>query len=142
VQEQWPCNEAMSCQKPQTVLFEQFNALDEFPERIAIGIVNEAEHVFDIWATQHGGSQMNLLLKLSLDEPHVMKKMYAAWKEQKRSITIDLQGNELEDYFQFLVNSGAQVKREIFGERRVENVATFSKGVLMIITPEQDIMKQ
>jgi signal transduction histidine kinase/DNA-directed RNA polymerase subunit N (RpoN/RPB10) len=119
-----------------TVLFEQFNALGEVPERIAIGIVNEQKHVFDIWATQHGGTQMKLLLKFPFDEPHVMQKMYAAWKEQKKSITIDLQGNELEEYFQFLKNSGAPVRREIFGDRRIENVATFSKGVLMIITPE------
>ncbi|HET9280235.1 MAG TPA: hypothetical protein VFN95_18705, partial [Flavitalea sp.] len=119
-----------------TVLFEQFNNLGELPERIAIGIINEEEHVFDIWATQHGGTQMNLLLKLSLDEPHVMKKMYQAWKDQSKFITIDLQGNELEEYFQFLRRSGASVQREIFGDRRVENVATFSKGVLMIITKE------
>jgi signal transduction histidine kinase len=65
-----------------------------------------------------------------------MQKMYTAWKEQKKFITIDLQGTELEEYFQFLKNSGAPVRREIFGDRRIENVATFSKGVLMIITPE------
>src|SRR5205814_2073496 len=92
--------------------------------------------VFEIWATNHGGSQMRQVLKLSLDEPHVMQKMYAAWKKQKTSITIDLQGNELEAYFQFLKNAGASVQREIFGERRVQNVATFSKGILTIITPE------
>src|SRR5437762_8276110 len=79
---------------------------------------------------------MELLLKFSLYEPHVMQKMYAAWKEQKKSITIELQGNELEEYFQFLKNSGAPVQREIFGDRRIENVATFSKGVVMIITAE------
>jgi signal transduction histidine kinase len=118
------------------VLFEQFNALGVEPERIAIEIVNEKENVFEIWATHHGGSQMNQLLKLSLDEPHVMQKMYAAWKQQIKSITIDLQGKELEEYFQFLKNSGASVQREIFGTRRVQNVATFSKGIVTIITPE------
>ncbi len=118
------------------VLFEQFNVLGESPERIAIEIVNEKENVFDIWATQHGGSQLNLLYKASLDEPHVMQKMYAAWKSKKKSITIDLQGVELEEYFQFLNNAGLPVQREIFGNRRVQNVATFSKGILTIITPE------
>jgi hypothetical protein len=58
-----------------TVLFEQFHALGEVPERIAIAIVNEEEQVFDIWATQHGGNQMQLLLQFSVDEPHVMQKM-------------------------------------------------------------------
>ena len=119
-----------------SVLFEQFDALGEVPERVAIEIVNEKEHVFEIWATQHGGRQLDLLLKCSLDEPHVMQKMYKAWKEQKRSITIDLQGKELEEYFEFLKDAGLPVQREIFGKRRVQNVATFSKGILTIITPE------
>src|SRR6266496_6665409 len=47
------------------VLFEQFNELGEAPERVAIEIVNEKENVFEIWATQHGGSQLSLLLKCS-----------------------------------------------------------------------------
>ena len=98
-----------------TVLFHQFNALGERPERMAIEIVNEKENVFDIWATQHGGLQLNNLFKASLDEPHVMQKMYKAWKEQTKSITIDLQGKELEEYFQFLNKKRLPVQREIFG---------------------------
>ena len=118
------------------VMFEQFKALGEEPERMAIEIVNEKEHVFDIWATQHGGSQLSELAQISLDEPHVMKKMYKAWKDKTKSITIDLQGTELEAYFQFLKKAGLPVQRKIFGKRRVQNVATFSKGILTIITPE------
>ncbi len=119
-----------------TVMFAQFKELGEEPERMAIEIVNEKEHVFDIWATQHGGSQLNLLVQISLDEPHVMQKMYKAWKAKTKSITIDLQGNELEEYFQFLKKAKLPVQRKIFGNRRVQNVATFSKGILTIITPE------
>ncbi|OSZ73598.1 hypothetical protein CAP36_16415 [Chitinophagaceae bacterium IBVUCB2] len=118
------------------VMFEQFKTLGEEPERMAIEIVNEKEHVFEIWATQHGGAQLDSLIKISLDEPHVMKKMYKAWKTKTKSITIDLQGNELSAYFQFLKKAGLPVQRKIFGKRRVQNVATFSKGILTIITPE------
>ena len=118
------------------VMFEQFKSLGEEPERMAIEIVNEKEHVFDIWATQHGGSQLSESAQISLDEPHVMKKMYKAWKDKTKSITIDLQGNELEEYFQFLKKAKLPVQRKIFGKRRVQNVATFSKGILTIITPE------
>ncbi len=118
------------------VMFEQFKALGEEPERMAIEIVNEKEHVFEIWATQHGGAQLNSVAKISLDEPYVMKKMYKAWKTKTKCITIDLQGKELDDYFNFLKNAGLPVQRKIFGKRRVQNVATFSKGILTIITPE------
>jgi signal transduction histidine kinase len=119
-----------------TVMFEQFKELGEEPERMAIEIVNEKDNVFEIWATQHGGSQLNLLVRLSLDEPHVMQKMYKAWKAKTKSITIDLQGKELEQYFNYLKKQRLPVKRKIFGKRRVQNVATFSKGILTIITPE------
>ena len=118
------------------ILFEQFFALGEKPERMAIEIVNEEEHVFEIWATEHGGKQFNSVIKTSLEEPYVMQKMYRAWKEQNKSITIDLQGNELEAYFQFLKKMKLPVDRKIFGNRRVQNVATFSRGILTIITPE------
>ena len=118
------------------ILFEQFIALGEMPERMAIEIVNEAEHVFEIWATEHGGKQFNSVIKTSLDEPYVMQKMYMAWKERNKSITIDLQGNELEEYFQYLKKMKLPVDRKIFGKRRVQNVATFSRGILTIITPE------
>jgi signal transduction histidine kinase len=118
-----------------TVLFEQFKDLGELPERIAIGIVHEDERVIEIWATLHGGNIMDLMFKFSIDEPHVMKKMYVAWKEKKKTITIDLRGKELDEYFEFLKDAGAPVKREVFGERRVQNVAFFSKGMLTIITP-------
>ena len=119
-----------------TILFEQFSLLGKAPERAAIEIVNEKEQVFEIWATQHGGKELGLLFKISFNEPHVMQKMYNAWKNQIKSITIDLQGKELEEYFDFLMGRGLPVDREKFGSRRVQHVATFSQGIVTIITPE------
>ncbi|MEO6612512.1 MAG: ATP-binding protein [Chitinophagaceae bacterium] len=118
-----------------TVLFEQLSGLGEAPERTFIGVFNEAEQVIEIWATLHGGFQMDRSVKISLDEPVVINPSYKAWKAQKKSICIDLQGQDLEDYFQHLRDLGAPVSREIFGTRRLENIAFFSKGVLGIITP-------
>jgi len=118
------------------VLFEQLQAIGETPERTFIGIVNEEEHVIEIWATQHGGSNMNMQVKATIDEPHVMNPSYKAWKAGKRSLAIDLQGTALEEYFQFIKAFGAPVSREIFGDRRIENVAFFSKGMVGVITTE------
>ena len=55
---------------------------------------------------------------------------------KKNQIVIDLQGEELESYFQFLKGRSARLKRESFGERRVENFAFFSKGMLGIISAD------
>src|SRR5258705_8856021 len=74
------------------VLFEQFKSLGYQPERFAIAIVNEEEHVFEYWGTQHGGFYMDITQKFTMDEPHVMQRMYQAWKAKTKSIIIDLQG--------------------------------------------------
>jgi len=119
------------------ILFGQLKELGEEPERAFIGVVNEPEHVIEIWATQHGGDLLKMGVKATIDEPFVMNPMYMAWKKQERSLVIDLKGESLEGYFQFLVSVKAPVSREIFGERRFENIAFFSKGMLGIITPDE-----
>ncbi len=119
-----------------TLLFEQLNLLGDLPERTFIGVFNEAEHVVEIWATLHGGFLMDRSVKLSLDERTVINPTYKAWKAHKKSVSIDLQGQDLEDYFQHLHGLGLPVSREIFGTRRLENIAFFSKGLLGIITNE------
>ncbi|HYM94599.1 MAG TPA: hypothetical protein VET23_10700, partial [Chitinophagaceae bacterium] len=118
------------------VLFEQLKHVGEKPERAFIGVVNEEEHVIEVWATHHGGTQLNMTVKASIDEPMVMNRMYVGWKAGKKSLVIDLKGDELESYFQYLKGIGAPVSREIFGERRFENIAFFSKGMLGVITPD------
>jgi len=119
-----------------TLLFEELRTLGESPDRTFIGIVNEPEHVIDIWATKHHGVLMDMTVKATIDEPTVMNKLYRGWKEQKGSILIDLHGEELEQYFQFLKSLGAPVNREIFGDRRYEYIAFFSKGALGVVTTE------
>ncbi|MBD0333259.1 MAG: hypothetical protein ICV66_11445, partial [Chitinophagaceae bacterium] len=118
------------------VLFDQLNQLGENIERTIIGVMNEEEGVFDIWATRPDGSQMEKMQKFPIDEPIVMQKIYDAWRQQKKSIVIDLQGQELESYFQFLKSRGPRLKRESFGDRRVENFAFFSKGMLGVISAD------
>jgi len=118
------------------VLFDQLNKLGENIERTIIGVMNEEERVVDFWATRPDGSQMDKVQKFPIEEPIVMQKVYAAWQQQKKSIVIDLRGEELESYFQFLKGRSARLKRESFGERRVENFAFFSKGMLGVISAD------
>ena len=116
------------------VLFDQLKQLGEHIERTIIGVVNEEEGVVDFWATRPDGSQMEKMQKFSIDEPIVMQRVLGAWREQKKSIIIDLQGEELENYFQFMKTRAPRLKRENFGERRVESFAFFSKGILGVIS--------
>ena len=117
------------------ILFQQFKELGEDPDRIFIGIVNEAEGRIDFWTTEQGGNQINLMFKGNTEEPIVLQKVYTAWKEQKRSIIIDLTGKDLADYLHFLEEMGVPVNKDLLHDRRVQNVAIFSKGVLGFGTP-------
>jgi hypothetical protein len=121
------------------VLFDQLNQLGENIERTIIGVMNEEERVVEVWATRPDGSQMDKMQKFSIDEPILMQKVYVAWRQQKKSIVIDLRDEELESYFQFLKGRGSRLKRESFGERRVENFAFFSKGILGVINADPKI---
>ncbi len=120
------------------LLFEQLKQLGENIERIIIGIINEQEQILEGWATRPEGSQMISMVKFALDEPIVAQKIYTAWKQQKKSVVIDLQGEELERYFQFQKTKNSQLKRENFGNRRVENFAIFSKGAIGVISVDPD----
>jgi len=121
------------------VLFDQLYQLGEHIERAIIGVMNEEERVVDVWATRPDGSQMEKMQKFPIDEPILMQKVYAAWRQEKKSILIDLRGEELESYFQFLKSRGPKLKRESFGERRVENFVFFSKGMLGFISVDPNI---
>jgi signal transduction histidine kinase/DNA-directed RNA polymerase subunit N (RpoN/RPB10) len=120
------------------LLFNQLNQLGENIERTIIGVMNEEERVVDIWATRPDGSQMDKMQKFPIDEPIVWQKIYTAWRHQKKSIVIDLQGEELEGYFQFLKTRSSRMKRESLGEKRVESFVFFSKGILGVISADPE----
>ncbi len=57
-----------------------------------------------------------------------MKKMFDGWKEQKKFISIDMQGTELEDYFRYLGNElHVPFKGGLEQKRRLQYIAYFSK---------------
>ncbi len=119
------------------VLFQQLKELGENPERIFISTFDDHEkNIVDIWGTTQGGNQLNKLFKVAADEPTVIAKIVAAWKEEKKSVVVDLSGNELSNYFQFLKNAGIPVAEDIITDRRVQTAACFSKGVIGLTTQE------
>ncbi|MEO6356088.1 MAG: hypothetical protein ABIU77_28060, partial [Ferruginibacter sp.] len=118
------------------VLLQQFNELGETPDQITIGIVNEKESVIEFWITLEG-KQMDLMVKAGIDEPTVMHKIYKAWKQQKKSLVIDLTGQELTDYINYRnALSGVATSNNNKDDRRVINTAFFSKGLITFSATE------
>ena len=119
------------------VLFDQFGLLGEIPDRMSIGIFDEETRMVKLWVTDQHGNQLNHVFYFSLAEPTSIAKIYKAWRQQQESIVIDLTGEELETWLQFV----KQVARlpidetQIHG-RRVQQAAFFSQGFLLITTHE------
>ena len=114
------------------ILLQQFKILDELPEQITIGIVNETEKVIEFWATHHG-EKIDVAFGFPLNEPHVVSKLYAAWKHQKKSLVIDLTGKELAEYISFKKQiTGNPGDEELREGRRVINAGIFSKGMITV----------
>ncbi len=115
------------------VLFEQFDLLGVIPDRISVAIFNEKNRLFELWATDQSGSNVNHVHDFSIDEPTCVAKIYKAWNEKKETFVVDLKGKELKDWVWYVKE---EAKMELddskFKGRRVQNCAFFSQGFLLL----------
>ena len=116
------------------ILFQQFKELGENPDQATIGVINENEWVIEYWVTMYG-NQTNRMYKFPIDEPNVTNKIYQAWKEQKKSLVIELSGKELYDFSTFREGMGGAAYNEQ-EKKRVINVAFFSRGLINVQSNE------
>jgi len=114
------------------ILYQQFKELGKDPVQITIGIVNETQRVIEFSLTKEG-NQMDQLFKAPIDEPIVIHKIYVAWKEQKKSLVIDISGQQLREYNNFRNSlSDVEFNNDIIQDRRVINIAFFLKGLISV----------
>ncbi len=119
------------------ILFQQMTALGVTPERLNICLINEADKVLEVWATDQEGTKISHHFNASLDEPTTGKRVYDAWKEKKKSIVIDLSGKELNDWIRYVREvMGMTIKAELVREHRIHSVAFFSQGMILTTTSE------
>ncbi|MBK8550965.1 MAG: hypothetical protein IPL53_07870 [Ignavibacteria bacterium] len=113
------------------ILFQQFNELGELPERISIGIINERERHIELWVTVKGDK--NRTVKVPLDEPIVSRKIYTGWKEQRKTMLVELSGKPLKDYLKFRKSFGnTHGSSDSVKDRMISYVAFFSRGMISI----------
>jgi len=119
------------------VLLKQFAVLGNEPERISIGIIDETNGTTDVWATDQAGSQLQIRFKARNDEKTTLKKIVEKWKAGEKSVIVDLQGDELKAWIQYLgLELGMPIRDEQFNDRRLHQVSFFSQGWLNITTLE------
>ncbi|MDP3667249.1 MAG: histidine kinase dimerization/phospho-acceptor domain-containing protein, partial [Sediminibacterium sp.] len=119
------------------VLFQQFAALGNEPDRISIGIIDEESGTTEVWATDQTGTQINIRFTARNTEPTTVQPLFESWKAGKPSLVVDLQGNELKKWIHYLrTELGMSINDNYFHDRRLHHVSFFSQGWLNISTLE------
>ena len=118
------------------VLFKQLMDLGIAPNRLYIGIMKNKSGDVEFWITDEDGSKVSSGFSANLKENRSFKKMLRGWIENKKSITIDMKGKELQDYFQHLQKLHVPFKGGLSQKRRVQNIAYFSQGLIGLASPD------
>ena len=120
------------------VLFRQLINLGIAPNRLYIGIIKDVDGQIEFWVTDEDGSKVSTQFTGNINKNASIHKMYTAWQAERRSLTIDMQGKELEDYFHYLSEElNVPFKQGLSQKRRIQSIAFFGKGFLGIASPEE-----
>jgi hypothetical protein len=111
------------------VLFKQLILLGIEPNRLYINIIKNEEGSAEFWITDEDGSKITLGFAANMNNNRSFKKMYEGWKEKKRSLVIDMKGEELQEYFQHLSFLNVPFKGGLSQKRRIQYIAYFSKRI-------------
>jgi stage II sporulation SpoE-like protein len=118
------------------VVFKQLINLGIEPNRIYIGIIKDEKGTGEFWVTDEDGSKVSSGFTANLNENSSFQKMFKGWQKQIKSITIDMQGKELQEYFRYLSKLNVPFKGGLSQKRRVQNIAYFSQGFIGIASPD------
>ena len=118
-------------------VFRQLISLGIEPNRLYIGIVKDESGDMEMWATDEDGTQVGQKFMFNKNENASVKKLYDGWAAKEKSVIVDMQGKELEDYFHYL-NEVMHIpfKGGLAQKRRVQSVAYFSKGFIGMASPD------
>ncbi|MBK8087902.1 MAG: nuclear transport factor 2 family protein [Chitinophagaceae bacterium] len=120
-----------------SVLFQQLIALGIEPNRLYITIIHAESDEADFWITNEDGSKLTDAYSAHLEENSTFKKMYEGWKKQLKHLVIDMQGEELQNYFHYLQSRNVPFKGGLEQTRRVQHLAYFSKGFIGMASPDE-----
>ncbi len=118
-------------------VFKQLITLGIEPNRIYIVIIKDENGLGEFWITDEDGSKVSSGFTASLNDNRTFQKMFIGWKEKKESITIDMQGEELQEYFRHLTKLNVPFKGGLSQKRRLQYIAYFSKGFIGVASPDE-----
>ncbi len=120
------------------VIFEELINLGIEPNRLFIGIINNKTSAIESWATNEDGNKIDHYFTLKTQHNESVKKMYDGWKQKKSSITIDMQGTELQNYFHYLASERHfSFEGGLWQTRRVQTIAYFGQGLIGLASTDE-----
>jgi signal transduction histidine kinase len=119
------------------VLFKQLIFLGIEPNRLYINIIKNETGDAEFWITDEDGSKVSSAFETNLNKNPTFKKMLDGWTQQKGSVTIDMQGKELQEYFDYLSSIHVPFKGGLTQKRRLQYIAYFSNGFIGMASPDE-----
>jgi signal transduction histidine kinase len=108
------------------------------PNRLYIGITREESTEIEFWITDEDGSKVSTMFSGDASKNKSMQKMRDAWAAHKKSIVIDMHGDELADYFHYLGDIlQVPFKDGLTQKRRVQYISYFSNGFIGMASPDE-----
>jgi signal transduction histidine kinase len=119
------------------VLFKQLILLGIEPNRLYISIMKDDKGETEFWITDEDGSKVSMAYEDNLNNNPSFKKMFDGWKQQKKSLVIDMKGEELDNYFNYLSSIHVPFKTGLAQKRRLQYIAYFSRGFIGMASPDE-----
>ncbi|MBS1734553.1 MAG: hypothetical protein JST02_14755 [Bacteroidetes bacterium] len=107
------------------------------PNRLYITIIHKEKNEANFWITDEDGSKLNAAYTVNFNDNSTLNKMYEGWKQQLKNLTIDMRGEELQGYFNYLKSINVPFKGGLGQYRRVQHLAYFSKGFIGLASPDE-----
>ncbi len=99
--------------------------------------MDENTRIIDFWGTEQGGNQMRPRFEVNADATIGFSQIYKAWKAKKKTHTVIMKGQELADHVRYVEDVlHMPMQPGLVQRQRIMYSAFFSKGLLMIVTPE------
>ncbi|MEP7253633.1 MAG: ATP-binding protein [Ginsengibacter sp.] len=119
------------------VLFKQLIGLGIEPHRLYFTIIKDNSGQAEFWITDEDGTKVSSAYTANLNDNKTFKKMFSGWEEKKKSLVIDMQGQELQDYFSHLTSLKIPFKDGISHKRRIQHLAYFNKGFIGMASADE-----
>ncbi len=122
-------------------LFRQMIGLGIEPNRLYIGLVNPETRDMEMWATDEQGTGVGKKFNFNAADNASVRKLYDGWATKEKSVTVDMQGKELEEYIRYLQQLNIPLSHALTQKRRVQSVAYFDKGFIGMASPDEQSEK-